>query len=152
MQLRTVSYDEASDLVAAMGEELTIRYGGIGGPSHADAADFLPPQGVFLVGAVDGVDVACGGVRQLEGFGPGLGGEVKRMYVVPSVRGRGLSRVLLRTLVAHARSVGMTGLWLETGTAQPEAMALYESEGFRPIPRYGTYKDEPESRCYALDL
>lgn len=151
MQLRTVSYDEASDLVAAMGEELSLRYGGIGGPSHADAADFLPPQGVFLVGAVGGRDVACGGLRPLVGFGPGLG-EVKRMYVAPSVRGRGLSRVLLRALVAHARSVGMTRLWLETGTAQPEAMALYESEGFRPIPPYGTYKDEPESRCYALDL
>jgi GNAT superfamily N-acetyltransferase len=100
------------------------------------------------VAALDGADVACGGVRQLA---PGIG-EVKRMYVVPSARGRGLSRLLLRALVEHAVAVGLGELWLETGTAQPEAMALYESEGFEPIAPYGQYRDEPDSRCYRLVL
>jgi GNAT superfamily N-acetyltransferase len=148
MELRAVGYDEAAALVQAMADELTVRYGGVGEPSRADAADFLPPQGVFLLGRLDGVDVACGGVRPLDA----VRGEVKRMYVDPSVRGRGLSRVLLRTLVAHARAAGFEELWLETGTVQPEAIGLYESEGFRPIPPYGQYADEPSSRCYALTL
>ena len=116
-------------------------------------SQFLPPYGVFLVLSLDDVDVACGGVRRLQEEGVfGLLGEVKRMYVDPTVRGRGLSRVLLRALVSHARSVGLAQLWLETGLRQPEAMALYESEGFSPIERYGQYKDEAESRCYRLVL
>jgi GNAT superfamily N-acetyltransferase len=77
-------------------------------------------------------------------------GEVKRMYVVPEARRRGISRLLLRGLVDEARALGYAELWLETGTAQPEAMALYESEGFEPIPSYGQYKRYANSRCYRL--
>ena len=136
----------------ALSDELTARYEG-GPASMADPSQFLPPYGVFLVLSADGADLACGGVRRLQEDGvEGLLGEVKRMYVVPAARGRGLSRMLLRALVEHAREVGMAQLWLETGLRQPEAMALYESEGFAPIERYGQYKDEVESRCYRLLL
>jgi len=74
------------------------------------------------------------------------------MYVDPAARGRGLSRVLLRELCAFARSAGYREVWLETGERQPEAMGLYESEGFTPIPSFGQYADEPDSRCYRLGL
>ena len=145
--IRSVGYDEAADLVSALAAELTIRYGG-GPASMAQAGEFVPPFGVFLVVSEDGQDLACGGVRLIaEGIG-----EIKRMYVVPHARGRGLARRLLRELVAHAENRGLDELWLETGTAQPEAMALYESEGFQAIAPYGQYKDEPESRCYRLVL
>jgi GNAT superfamily N-acetyltransferase len=63
-----------------------------------------------------------------------------------------LPGVLLAALVAHARSHGMTRLQLETGTEQPEAVGLYESEGWQPVPPFGHYADDPRTRCYALDL
>lgn len=147
MDLRPVALAEAADLVAAMVAEMSARYGGEGA-SPLEADDFLPPDGLLLVGSVDGRDVACGGLRLLA---PGVG-EVKRMYVEPAVRGRGLSRQLLRALLQHARDRGLREVRLETGALQPEAIGLYESEGFVPVPPYGHFKDEPLSRCYALAL
>ena len=147
MELRRVSYDEVSALVAALDAELTDRYGG-GDDVHIVPTDFDAADAVLLAGAVDGRDVAVGGVRWLQ---EGVA-ELKRMYVDPSVRGRGLSRVLLRSLLDFARGAGYREVWLETGTKQPEAIALYESEGFTPIPPFGQYADEPEARCYCLAL
>jgi GNAT superfamily N-acetyltransferase len=147
MDLREASYVEAEPLVAALGAELHERYGG-GPASVAHPEDFVPPYGVFLVVSQDGRDVACGGVRRLD---DGIG-EVKRMYVVPEARGQGISRLLLKALVERASELGYGELWLETGTAQPEAMALYESAGFARIASYGQYKDYPDSRCYRLVL
>jgi len=141
-----------SPLVAAQWRELLVRYGV--GESHPDATDDLevdhlaPPDGVFLVGWIGDAPVACGGVRHRDL----LTGEVKRMYVEPGHRGRGHSRTLLLALEDHARGLGYSRLVLETGTAQPEAMALYESEGYARIPGYGFYGDAPHVRCYAKDL
>jgi GNAT superfamily N-acetyltransferase len=142
-----VPFEEAEHLTGPMVAELSERYGG-DGASPTDGSDFLPPYGVFLVAAVEGVDVACGGLRLLRDEI----GEVKRMYAAPSFRGRGIARSLLRELLAHARGAGLREVWLETGTLQPEAIALYESEGFTPIEKYGYYKAEDLSRCYAVRL
>lgn len=146
--LREVGYDhpDAVALIAAMGHELDLRYGD-GGLSPATAADFLPP-GVLLVADLDGLPVGCGGLRP---YGADAG-EVKRMYVDPAVRGKGVARSLLAALVAHARQVGMRRLLLETGTEQPEAVALYEREGWTRIPAFGHYAHDPRTRCYGLDL
>ena len=147
MILRSATYGEAEALTRALYQEMVVRYGG-GEESPAHPEQFLPPYGVFLLGAVDGVDVACGGLRlRSKGIG-----EIKRMYVEPSARGQGLSRELLQALLTHARSVGLVEVWLETGTAQPEAMALYESAGFVAMEPYGDYKDDERSRCYRLVL
>jgi GNAT superfamily N-acetyltransferase len=145
MELRTVPYEEARPLVEALSAEIIARYGG-GSPSLSDPQEFVPPYGVFMVASDGDADLACGGVRRLR---DGTG-ELKRMYVVPHARRRGISRLLLQALVEQARSMGYAELWLETGTAQPEAMALYESEGFERITSYGQYEDDPESRCYRL--
>ena len=142
MELQPVPFASAGALVSAMVEELSERYGG-DGASPVDGADFDPP-GLFLVGG----EVCCGGLRLLVA----QTGEVKRMYVVPSARGHGRSRQLLRALLDHARSLGLKEVWLETGLMQPEAIGLYESEGFVLIAPYGFYKDEPLSRCYGLVL
>jgi len=143
-----VPYDDpdATRLITAMGEEIAARYGE-GGLSPAALKEFSRP-GVFLLVEVDGVAVGCGGVRP-RGADEG---ELKRMYVDPAVRGRGLARTLLAALVAHARDAGMVRLLLETGTAQPEAIALYESEGWQPVPAFGHYAADPRTRCYMLDL
>ena len=144
MELRAVPYEEALPLAEAMSAEMQVLYEDDEGASPADPTDFLPPVGTFLVGSVDGVPVACGGLKPLS---DGVG-EIKRMYVVPDRRGNGHSRTLLRALVQHAREVGLREVWLETGTRQTPAVALYESEGFEPIPPYGYWKDHPETLCY----
>ena len=148
LSLREVAYDhpDVVALIAAMGHELDLRYGD-GGLSPATAEDFLHP-GVLLVADLDGVPVGCGGIRP---YGAGAG-EVKRMYVDPAARGKGVARTLLGALVAHAREVGMQRLALETGTEQPEAVGLYESEGWTRIPAFGHYAHDPRTRCYGLDL
>ena len=74
--------------------------------------------------------------------------EIKRMYVRPAFRGRGLGRLMLEHLVAHARAQGLSVVRLETGIHQREAIALYESSGFRRIGPFGPYTDDPVSRCY----
>ncbi len=147
IDLRSVSYEEALPLAEAMSLEMQQLYEDDEGASPAEPSDFLPP-GVFLIGAVDGVDVACGGLKLID---DGIG-EVKRMYVVPTQRGHGHSRALLRALVQHARDAGLREVWLETGTRQPEAIRLYESEGFLPIEPFGYWKDHPETLCFRLVL
>jgi GNAT superfamily N-acetyltransferase len=147
MELRSASLSDAVSLTRALFEEMTLRYGD-DEESPAHPTQFDPPYGVFLIGSVDEKDVACGGLRlRSEGIG-----EIKRMYVEPSARGNGLSREVLAALLSHARAVGLTEVWLETGTEQPEARRLYESSGFVPMEPYGDYKHDERSRCYRLPL
>lgn len=144
-----VAWDDeaAAALRAAQRAELDARYGSDdhepgSPPSAADIA-------VFLV-ALDacGSPVGCGGLRLLDA----RSAEIKRMYVVPSARGTGVSTAVLRSLEAEAASLGLTELLLEPGTGQPDAMRFYEREGYAPIPNFGPYRDEPTSRCYARSL
>src|SRR5262249_55727197 len=92
--------------------------------------------------------VGCGAVRPLE---PGVG-EVKRMFVLPEARGRGIARQILRSLEAAAGSLGFRVLRLETGQRQPEAIRLYQTAGYAEIPRFGEYADDPFSVCFEKRL
>ena len=74
------------------------------------------------------------------------------MYVAPAQRGAGHARTMLAHLEATAREAGAEVMVLETGTAQPEAIALYESSGYTAIASFGYYKDEPLNRCFARRL
>lgn len=152
MRLRATDLSDpvARALVLRAWTEICGRYGipaPCGEASALPSGSFLPPVGTFLVGEVEGVAVACGGVRGCDGGPPGVA-EIKRMYVEPSVRGRGLGRVLLEALEAEAGRLGYGRIWLETGTAQPEALQLYATSGWTPIPGYGEYRDEPDNRCF----
>ncbi|MBV8256460.1 MAG: GNAT family N-acetyltransferase [Actinobacteria bacterium] len=110
---------------------------------------FEPPDGVFLVArAEDGAPLGCGGVARFDE----TRGELKRMYVVPEARGRGIGRELLVALEAEARALGYQGLVLETGTAQEAAIGLYASFGYAPIPCYGPYAGQAVSRCFEKTL
>jgi GNAT superfamily N-acetyltransferase len=121
----------ASELLAAMVAEMSELYGDLDGPNMPSAkpADFAPPRGTFLVGYDDGEPVCAGGLKPLDAEAA----EIKRMYVVPSARRRGLARALLRALEAAARERGFRILRLDTGPLQPHAMALYASEGYVEI-------------------
>ena len=136
-------------LAEAQQEEMRGLYGGEGdiGPTR-EGRMFEPPDGVFLVTRVDGSAVACGGVCRFDT----ARAELKRMYVLPTARGTGLGRRLLEALEAEARRLGYTGIVLETGDRQPEALGLYTSAGYGPIPCYGAYAERALSRCFEKRL
>jgi putative acetyltransferase len=108
----------------------------------------LREQVAFFVTRHDGAAAGCGGVQL---FGREYA-EIKRMYVRPQFRGRGLGRLMLEHLTAHVRQHGIRLLRLETGIHQYEAIALYERTGFRRIPPFGPYRDDPVSRCYEKEI
>jgi putative acetyltransferase len=95
----------------------------------------------FFVIRESGVPAGCGGVQL---FGTEYG-ELKRMYVRPEFRGLGLGKLMLEHLAGYARGGGVGLLRLETGIYQKEAVGLYEGFGFKRIPPFGEYKDDPLS-------
>ncbi|HUJ91613.1 MAG TPA: GNAT family N-acetyltransferase, partial [Gaiellaceae bacterium] len=118
------------------------------GPTR-EAAMFVEPDGVFLVvRGDDGRAIGCGGVCRFDE----ARAELKRMYVVPEARGRGLGRLLLAELEAEARRLGYAGIVLETGDRQPEALGLYVSAGYERIPCYGIYATRALSMCFEKTL
>jgi putative acetyltransferase len=72
--------------------------------------------------------------------------EIKRMFVLPQARGRGVGRRILRQLEDAARAEGVTVIRLETGIHQPEAIGLYRASGFVDIGPFGSYVADPLSR------
>jgi GNAT superfamily N-acetyltransferase len=136
----------AQALIDEVQREYVRRYGSPDG-TPVDPAEFAPPGGHFVVVYLDGAPAACGGWRR-----HGDDAEIKRMYVAPHARGHGLARRVLAELEAAAAAAGVRRVILETGTRQPEAMALYESSGYARIPGFGVYRDEPSCRCYAKSL
>ena len=116
---------------------------------HGFSVDRLIEEGVaFFVLRVDGGPAGCGGIKLC---GREYG-ELKRMYVRPEFRGRQYGERLVEHLAAHARAKGVTLLRLETGIHQQAAIRLYERLGFRRIPPFGPYTDDPLSRCYEKSL
>ncbi|WP_067811597.1 GNAT family N-acetyltransferase [Actinomadura kijaniata] len=152
--VRAYDHPDATKLVAEVQQEYVARYGGPDG-TPTGPAEFAPPRGLFLVGYLDGAPVACGGWRVHDGGEPGFrdgDAELKRMYVVPEARGRGLARRMLAELERTARGAGRRRLVLETGTMQPEAIALYESAGYAEVPPFGFYACAPGSRYFGREL
>ena len=139
----------SAPLVAALWSDLLERYGQPDpDPDGLTAAGLAPSDGAFVVAWADTTPVGCGGVRRYE---PGVG-EVKRMYVTPTHRGRGIARGVLAALETAAVHLGYDRLILETGLRQPEAMALYESAGYTEFESYGFYRRSPLSRCFEKPL
>ncbi len=116
---------------------------------HGFSVERLIKEGVaFFVLRVDGAPAGCGGIKL---FGREYG-ELKRMYVRPDFRGRKYGELLVDHLAEHARANGVTLLRLETGIHQQAAIRLYERLGFRRVPPFGPYTDDPLSRCYEKPL
>ena len=101
-----------------------------------------------VVAIAEGVPVGCGAIKPVDADAM----EVKRMYTLPAWRGKGVASRVLAELEQWARELGMERCILETGLRQPEAIALYESNGYEPIPNYGPYAGVTNSRCFAKVL
>ncbi|MFG2589390.1 GNAT family N-acetyltransferase [Streptomyces sp. NPDC048438] len=78
--------------------------------------------------------------------------EVKRVYVHDEHRGRGLAMAALDAVEGSARALGVDRLLLQTGKLQPEAMSLYERQGWSRVPCYPPYDTDPFSVCYGKHL
>jgi GNAT superfamily N-acetyltransferase len=139
----------AATLIQALNEELSQRYPEDGANHFGlDPEEVGEGRGVFLVVRSADRPVACGAVRRLDS----QTAEIKRMYVVPELRGQGIARRLLAALEAESSALGISRLVLETGDRQPDALALYERAGFDRIPAFGEYVDSPLSVCMAKRL
>ena len=134
-------------MVADVQAEYIALYGGEDAAA-VDPADFAPPTGLFLVGVLDGAAVATGGWRRLGSDDA----EIKRMYVAPAARRRGLARRVLSELERTAARAGVARLVLNTGPEQPAAIALYEDAGYAPVPGFGHYACHPGALFFGKTL
>lgn len=136
-------------LILALNAELEDMYPEEGANHfRLDANEVVDGRGAFLVAYRDGQAVGCGAVRRND---PRVA-EIKRMYVTPKERGRGIARQVLTALENEARQLGVSRLVLETGLRQVEALALYRRAGFVEIPLFGEYIDSPLSVCMEKTL
>lgn len=134
---------DAAAMLAAMVAEMRELYWDVGAGSggldidapdmpKAGPAELGPPGGTFLVGYRDGVAVCGGGLKRL----PDGACEIKRMYVIPEARGRGVARILLHALEDAARALGYSVVRLDTGPRQEGARRMYEAEGYVPVANF----------------
>jgi len=134
---------DATALIAELDAHLTPLY-----PSesrHGFSVQKLITDAVaFFVIRDGGSPAGCGGIKL---FGTEYG-EIKRMWVRPQFRGSGYGKLMLDHLADYAMSHGIALLRLETGIHQHAAIRLYEREGFKRIPPFGSYRNDPVSLCY----
>lgn len=133
----------AARLIGALNAELLERYPEDGTPDHfrLDPHEVSEGRGAFLIAYLRGAPVGCGALRRLDADTA----EIKRMYVEPGSRGRHLGQSLLDVLEAEAKRLGLARLVLETGSRQPEAIALYRHAGFVTVAAFGEYREHPLS-------
>ncbi len=116
-----------------MRDEIAIMYDGLeldgDQMPKAGPAQLSAPTGQFVVGYLADQLACCGGLKQFSEWTC----EIKKMYVIPPLRGQGLARALLHELEDRARQLGYELARLDTGPKQTGARALYESEGYVEI-------------------
>ena len=143
LRRESLSSAGAMELIPLLNAEMLKLYPEVGTPTHfrLDADEVADGRGAFLVAYSVKDSLGCGAIRRLDVDTA----EIKRMYVKPSVRRMGLARRLLRALEEEARVLRVREIVLETGTLQPEAIALYSSSGYSKIKAFGEYAEHPMS-------
>ena len=135
------SSTEAAALVNDLDEYLLDLYPAES--NHLDSVEELSKPHVHFLGAFENeLPLGCGAVKLLDaGYG-----EIKRVYVKSSARGKGVGRKILLALEKIAAGAGYSVLRLETGIYQPEAAKLFEDNGYTKIDHFGDYpNDDPMS-------
>lgn len=144
LEIRPVDMDDpvGTALTAALQAYYVEIYGGPDDTPY-ESGEFRPPAGQFLVGFIDGSAVVSGGWRWHER--PDVV-EVKRMFVVPQLRRRGLARRMLTALEHDAAAAGAKAVVLMSASAQPEALAMYAAAGYRAVEPFGYYAEKSDAR------
>lgn len=141
--LRTDSSDkDFQELVKALDKYLAV----CDGDEHPFFAQYNKIDMIrHVVVAYEGkTPLGCGAIKPYE---EGVM-EVKRMYVTPESRGKGIASLVLKELQDWARELGSSRCILETGIKQPEAISLYKKSGYKVIPNYGQYAGVAISVCF----
>lgn len=140
------SYKDFIHLVQLLDADLAMR----DGADHAFYAQFNKIDLIqhVLVAFDDEVPVGCGAFKKYDD----TSAEIKRMYVLPHHRNKGIAAVVLQQLEQWAKEEGYRCTVLETGMKQPEAIRLYEKSGYIRIPNYGQYAGVENSVCMKKEL
>jgi GNAT superfamily N-acetyltransferase len=132
----SVDSGDGGALAQAMRDEIAVMYEGLDLDGDtmpkAGAEELSPPGGAFVIGYHDDAAVCCGGVKRLDDERC----EIKKMYVIPELRGHGVARALLRELEDVARRLGYPVARLDTGPKQGNAEGLYRDEGYVEVPDF----------------
>jgi putative acetyltransferase len=131
---------EVRALLAELDGYLNYLYPSISNPLMS-IAELRAPEVIFLVAREGDKLLGCGALVQRQGYG-----EIKRMMVSPAARGKGLGSKILHAIEAQALAYDLQVLRLETGTQQPESIALYQRAGYFDIAPFGDYQQGPQSR------
>lgn len=120
------------------------------GADHPFYAQFNKIDGIkYAVVAYENEEpVGCGAIKEYE---PDTM-EIKRMYVTPESRGKGIATKILSELENWAAELSFAKCILETGKKQPEAIRLYEKNGYKSIPNYGQYAEVENSLCFEKEM
>ena len=108
---------------------------------------YMPPEGALLLAKKDGMPAGCVGLRKMEGRCC----EMKRLYVRPKFRGKGLGRALCSRIIIKGRQLGYREMFLDTLSSMIGAQALYRSHGFRETEPY-YHNPLPEAQYMQLTL
>ena len=133
-------------LVAALDADLKIR----DGEDHGFYSQFNKIDKIkYVVVAYENeLPVGCGAIKEFTMDAM----EVKRMYVPPELRGKGIASIVLSELEKWAKEIGSKRCVLETGKRQPEAISLYTKNGYSIIPNFGQYENVENSVCFEKKL
>jgi putative acetyltransferase len=149
--MRTLTRTDSRDadfiaLVKQLDADLAVR----DGADHSFYSQFNKIDKIrhVVVAYENNVPVGCGAIKQFTADAV----EVKRMYVMPASRNKGVARSLLSELERWANELGYKKCVLETGRRQPEAIALYEKAGYRRISNYGQYQGMDNSLCFEKEI
>lgn len=133
-------------LVRLLDEDLAVR----DGEDHAFYSQFNKITKIrhVIIAVSNGDAIGCGAIKE---FSPDTA-EIKRMYVVPNARNRGVASQILRELEQWAKELSFKKCVLETGKRQPEAISLYMRNGYERIANYGQYAGVENSLCFAKNI
>jgi GNAT superfamily N-acetyltransferase len=143
----TIAEALASGIFDELDEDLKTRYPASWIPA-TDPQQYEGAGGCVVLASAGADVIGCGAFRLFDGETV----ELKRMFVRATHRGRGIARRIVEALEREARHRGYTAAVLETGTRQPEAIALYITCGYEPIERYGDYAQYARSVCFRKSL
>jgi len=136
----------ATDLIRELSDDIARRYDYTDDGSGAfHPGDANNEKSTFVVALFNEEAAGCGALRPL--FKNEIA-EIKRMFVRPSFRGKGIAGKILQELEKEAARMGYKKIWLETGDRQPEAIGLYQKHGYSRISNYGIYKENQHSNCF----
>ena len=144
------SAPETLRLVQLLWEELSTLYPELNAPPFPPN-EFAGERSAFVIAWLGDEPAGCGAFHPISDEESNVA-EIRRMYVEPRVRRRGISRVILAELERLARDCGYAVVRLETGLRQPNAIRLYETSSYHRIEAFGRHRDDPLSVCFEKNL